>query len=404
MTRRRVLVNLAVFTAISAFFVYWAAANILRLDVIERPYRVTADFEDAMGVLPNAEVTYLGTPVGNVDRVRRIPGGVRIRMAIDRSEEIPEGANAHIWRKSALGEQYVDLTNPPELDGEFTPLEEGDHIPIERTGIPIEFSELLRAADDLISSIDPDDLRTVTRELALGLQGRSDDLRALIVEGARLSETFASRTETLDRLIVNNTRLTGTLARHSGSLVSSLEDLRALTDTLVSVRDRFGPLVDDGRALLAELVPLVRDHRDSLTCVFQAVDSLIDITTTPERLQGLETLLVDTPVATRQLRQATDVEEGPDGRLHQWVRVDLLDTADQPATDYEPNRATPPPVPDVPPCDVEFATTSQPGSGENLLPRAGPTPATGAGAALSAGLGLLVLVAIVRSIRPGPIE
>lgn len=403
MLRRRLIVNLAIFAGIALLMGFWAIQNLVTVDFIERPYRVTADFENAMGVLPSAEVTYLGTQVGRVDDVERIEGGVRITMRINREEKIPAGVRANIWRKSALGEQYVDFSNPEDPETNGPVLEDGDHIGRERTEIPIEFADMLRAADSLIQSIEPEDLSVITRELAQGLKNRTDDLRTLIIEGDRLAETFASRSETLDRLATNNTRLTAVLADHSESLVSTLEDLRAVAETLADVHTEFEPLVEQGADLFADLVPLVRDHRGTLSCVFDTVDQVIDVTTTDARLQGLETLILDFPVASRQLLEATDIEEGPDGSLHRWARVDLTDTTDNEAEDFVPNRDTPPPEPAIPACDIEFASTSEPGTGETDPP-SGTTPATGANLALSGGLGVLVILLVIRTARPQPLE
>lgn len=400
MLRRRVIVNLAVFAAVAIAFVAWAVTNLVTIDFIENPYEVTADFEDAMGVLPNAEVTYLGTQAGGVSSVERIEGAVRITMKLDNDVSIPADATAHIFRKSALGEQFVDFQNPEELEPDGPVLEEGAHIPIERTTIPIEFADTLRAAEALLESIDPEDLGTITRELAVGLQNREDDLRSLIVEGDRLSRTFAERTDTLDRLASANTRLTRVFAEHSDSLVAALEDLRAVSQSLGEASSDVGPLIEDGAEVFADLVPVVRDHRDSLVCVFNAVDDVLDVSTTDADLEDLETLLTDFPVATERLQTVLDIEEGPDSRVHQWVRVDITDSAENEAEDFNPNKETPPPQPEIPACDVEFASTSEPGAEEPDAPGTGPTPATGGMLAASGGLGLLVLAGLVALIRP----
>lgn len=399
--RRRILVNLGVFTLVAVFFTYWALTNIVRLDFIERPFKVTGDFENAMGVLPNAEVTYLGTQVGLVETVERTPGGVRVTMALTRGKEIPRDASAHIWRKSALGEQYIDFMNPPDHHDGDPILKEGDHIPRERTDIPIEFAELLRAADGLLASIDPEDLRTVTHELAVGLLGRTDDLRSLIVEGDRLATTFADRTEALDRLATNNTRLTRVLADHSGSLVASLEDLRAVTESLNGVADDIAPLVDSGTDAFARLAPVIHNQKDSLACLFDALDDVLDISTTDARLAGLARFLRDGPTAVAGLVASTDIQTDSQGAVHQWVRVDLTSDAQNPAVDYVPERPTPPAVPAAAACAVQFAS-ADPGEADAAPPPdTGVTPATGAALEIVSILGALALLAAIRILAPG---
>ena len=83
MTRTRwVYINLVVFALLFFIMVGWAVRSIVSFNAIDRPYELGAEFPNAFGVLPNAEVTYLGVTAGQVASVKRIPGGVRIRMTM----------------------------------------------------------------------------------------------------------------------------------------------------------------------------------------------------------------------------------------------------------------------------------------------------------------------------------
>ena len=69
MIPRRVWLNLSVFLALFLLLVNWAIHNVITLDQIDRPYRVTASFESSPGLQANVAVTYLGVQVGTIDRV-----------------------------------------------------------------------------------------------------------------------------------------------------------------------------------------------------------------------------------------------------------------------------------------------------------------------------------------------
>ena len=155
---RRVLINLVFFNVVFGVMLFWAVNNIVTLDRIERPYTITGDFAQAAGVQANAEVTYLGVHYGRVSSVERRAGGVRITMKIDRGKDIPAGLDRP--RSSA---------SPPSASPTSTSCRRrtlrGGRRPAssrattsrsERTTVPLEFSELLRSASALISSIDPD--------------------------------------------------------------------------------------------------------------------------------------------------------------------------------------------------------------------------------------------------------
>ena len=392
---RRVLVNVGFFLLMFGVMVAWAVEQVVSVDSLEQPYPLAAEFANAFGVLPNAEVTYLGVGYGTVERVERVPGGVRIDMNIERGRRIPAMATALISRKSAVGEPYIDFAPPAGVtdaaDGPF--LEPGDLVPRERTAVPLEFSELLRSASGVIASIPPEKLTTLIHEVAVGVEGRSEDLRALAVAGDELAATFAAETELLDRLAVDNTRLTRVFTEHRGDLASTLASLRQVSETLKTSRGDTSLLLDRGSVLLTELSALVASQKANLDCDLGVLDQLLDETTTPRRLAELRALLEIGPRAYAQFYDTIDLE--PDGP---WIRVGNIANDENLPAQYVPPRELPP-VAAVQACSSELRAvqlTTTRASGDYTPrtaaapPSAAPLPATGAAGAASAG-GLLVV-------------
>ena len=114
MIPRRVLVNLAAFVrAVRAAVHLGGAATSIHLDVIERPWRLAAEFEAAPGPAAQRRGD-LPRRARRHDPLAR-PGGRTpscVEMAIDRDQDLPEGLTAAIRRKSAVGEPYVALEPP----------------------------------------------------------------------------------------------------------------------------------------------------------------------------------------------------------------------------------------------------------------------------------------------------
>ena len=397
---RRVVVNVGFFLVMFGIMTAWAVQQVVSVDQLEKPYPLEAEFANAFGVLPNAEVTYLGVGYGTVEEVERIPGGVRIGMNIERGRRIPAGATALISRKSAVGEPYVDFAPPEGSTGEGPWLEPGDVVPMERTSVPLEFSELLRSASGVIASIPPEKLTTLIHELAVGLEGRSDDLRTLTEAGDELSATFAAESELLDRLTVNNTRLTRVLTEHRGDLASTLASLRQVSDTLKTSRGDTSLLLDRGSVLLTELSALVASQKANLDCDLGVLDVLIDETTTPRRLAELRALLEIGPKAYAQLYDTIDIE--PDGP---WIRVGNISNETNPPAQYLPPRELPPVV-EVEACRSQLRAVSLLSSSAtgDYRPRTAATspaglPATGAMGAASGGALLLAGWAVMSLLR-----
>src|SRR3546814_15046510 len=127
---------------------------------------IQCEFAATAGVATNSEVAYLGVNHGVVRSVESVDGKVRITMSIDRDKRIPAGSTARIFRKSAIGEPYIDFEPPAGHEDGGPYLDAGDTIPMARTSVPLESSELLRSASRVLGSVEPEATRTLIHELA----------------------------------------------------------------------------------------------------------------------------------------------------------------------------------------------------------------------------------------------
>jgi phospholipid/cholesterol/gamma-HCH transport system substrate-binding protein len=399
---RRTLINLVFFLGVFFVMIVWAVGNIVTIDALEKPYSIKGEFAAASGVKTNAEVTYLGVHYGHVAGVTRIPGGVRVTMKIDKQRLLPAGSVARIFRKSAIGEPYIDFVPPkdfpsgfPKADG--STIAKGEVVPKDRTTVPLEFSELLRSASAVISSIDPDDAKTLVHELALTLKDNSDSLRDLTTSSDKLTSAFVERSAQLDRLATNNTRITKVVASHRHSLGQSLTNLSLLAESLRNANGDTKVLLDRGSQLMGTAADLVSDEKRNLDCVLRDLEHLTDVATTDQRIKDLHELVTTGPKAFGYVWAVRDNE--PDGV---WVRVNLLANPEDPPPAYVPPH-TLPAIPVVPACQSTLGASSSaapftPSQAFAAAARSGGgLPATG-GQPLSA-LGLLLLAGAIASWR-----
>src|SRR3954452_4163343 len=147
---RRTFMNLAVLVGGFSVMCVRGRRNIVTIDEIDKPYTVTGEFAAASGMLPNAEVAYLGVHYGRVTEVTRMTGAdacgtqggqpvegcVKMVMKIDRDKrDIPRDSVARIFRKSAIGEPYIDFKPPDGFDTAHADpndyLREGDNVSID---------------------------------------------------------------------------------------------------------------------------------------------------------------------------------------------------------------------------------------------------------------------------------
>lgn len=418
---RRTLINLVFFVFVFFVMCVWAVRNIVTIDAIDKPYTITGEFTAASGILPNAEVAYLGVHYGRVTDVERktgaencgtqngqpVNGCVKMTMKLDNNRrDIPKEAIARIFRKSAIGEPYIDFNPPEGFDaasaGPEDFLRDGDNVDIDHTLNPLEFSELLRSAATLLSNVDPDKAGSLVHELALALNGRGDSLRDLTIAADELSTTFAAKTDVLDRLATNNTRLTHVLGEHADDFGQALTNLSLLAESLRNANGDTTVLLEEGSQLMGQLADLVASQKSNLDCVLHDLGDVIDMTSTPERLAGTEYLLIHGKEAFDLVVAATD--QGPDGGP--WARVNLLVDEENPAPQYVPPRQLPE-IPAVPAC----SSTVPRSSGPDFVvadARAAATrrsiglpelPATGGASLLALGALLFVAAGALRWIR-----
>ena len=407
---KRTLANLVFFIAVFGLMLVWAAGNIISVRSLEKPYVIKGVVTATSGILPNAEVAYLGVHYGSVTGVKRIAGDVchtdaaplqegcvELTMDIDRGKRIPQHSLARIFRKSAIGEPYIDFQPPPTFsptnagDGDFMPTK-GYVVPISETRNPLEFSEVLKNASALLANIDPVKAGSLIHELALALKGRGDDLRQLTVAMDDLTATFAAKTDVLDRLATNNTAITHVIATNANDFGQSLTNLRLVADALEGSVGDTTVLLEQGSELFGRLADLVANQKGNLDCTLHDLANLIDTAASPARLDGLAQLLDIGPGGYGLLASSIDMQ--PDGP---WARVNLLTDPNNPPRQYVP-RLSLPAVPTVAPC----SSTVPVGTGPDFIPSQVLGAARGPGAVGSlpatGGVALLGIIAALTSL------
>ena len=288
---RRVYLNIGAFVVLTTAAIAWSTVNFLHLDAIERPMLVTAEFEQSPGLRAGYEVTYLGHAIGNVRGVELVPGMSEVRLAIDRDVEIPADVVAAARRRSAIGEPYVDLAPRPGTDPHDGPrLEDGARIVLVDTTSPLQYGDLFRSLDVLVSTIDADALGTVVDELAIAVDGRGDDLRRTIQGVDDLTATLSENGDAIEGLIDDVAVIVDVLATNRDSLGSGIESLAGLTEALEAARPAAEALLDEGPTSIALLNSIADAADHAVICVVDgaaALDAVLD----GETLRSLTGLL-----------------------------------------------------------------------------------------------------------------
>jgi phospholipid/cholesterol/gamma-HCH transport system substrate-binding protein len=281
----RTIVNVLVVLAVGASALVWAVVGLagLRLFGDDR-VTIQAVVARAAGALPGAEVTYLGQPVGRVDRSQFVDDGILVTMGVELPEQVAAVLRADVRQKSALGEPYVDLgpVQGPASGGGVAALAaaaqvpaqdlDGVRIPLERTSVPAELGQLLSDADALLGDLNPESLGDFIDGSA-AIVGNEADLRSILRSGVTISQTIRNRDAEIDSLLANTAQLTETLDSASGDVGAALDSFAQLGSVLAGRTEELQSILEQGSRLSTEGSRLIEDIRPDVGGVLAGLDT-----------------------------------------------------------------------------------------------------------------------------------
>jgi len=289
MITRRTKLQLLVFVAITLVGISYVGARYAKLDrvVLDRTYNVTAHFQESGGIFVGAEVTYRGVGVGRVSEMTLTDEGVDVELEIDNDDDqIPADTIAVVANRSAVGEQYVDLQ--PRTD-EAPYLEDGSAIAIEDTRLPLSTTKLLIDVDELVRSVDQDNLRTTIAESGEAFEAVGDDLSRIIDTTNAFIEAADANFDVTAALIRDSRTVLQTQLDSADHIRSFVHNLRLLSDTLVASDDDLRRLIDEGSLTANVVREFVAANSDAIGRLLSNVISTNRVLTS--RLDGLEMIL-----------------------------------------------------------------------------------------------------------------
>ncbi len=318
--KRKLLINLITVGVLAIGMVAWVFFSLVGVGT-NKPYTVTADFAASGGVFTNQEVTYRGVLVGQVGDMTLNDDGVDIELVIgpEWADRIPSDVSASVRSKSAVGEQFVNLT--PLSDNEET-LKDGDVIERSRTSLPVDFQALLQSLDKVLVDVSPEQTARVIEELAGGLGGREEEIATILESLGTLSDAFASVASEQKSLLDNSTQAGAEFLRTKDAFAAAIEAADSVfeglgdepeeTRAFLAANDR---LAREGLELLAESGQSLRDGIESLAgfTEFQ-LDSKDSV------IQSLEY----TPDFLRAIEESSVPWRNPDGSTFYRIRVGLV--------------------------------------------------------------------------------
>jgi len=265
MITKFVKIQLAVFVVVGLVALVYVGAKYARLDKLAGVgiYTVTAELPDSGGIFSNAEVTYLGVPVGTVGALNLTKDGVDVELQINSgAPKIPASAVAVVASRSAIGEQYVDL-QPTTSSGPY--LKNGDVITKYQLPEPLE--DVVKSAIDFTSSIPVEDLNVVITELGKAFNGQGENLTRLVDSLGKLSRAGVDNLSEVVGLIQDSNVVLETQADQSDAILSWSRNINLITATLATSDPDLRRLLTTGTLSATQISELIQKNGNDISKV-----------------------------------------------------------------------------------------------------------------------------------------
>ncbi|MFD9586757.1 MCE family protein [Streptomyces sp. NPDC059980] len=275
-------------------------------DLGSHPYRVTANLDDVLSLVPQAAVKVNDVAVGRVTRIQLNENwSARVTLEINGSVRLPADAGARLEQSSLLGEKYIQLVAPSKSSSTGR-LADGSVIPVSRTNRNTEVEEVFGALSLLLNGGGINQLKTITTELNSALGGREPQIRSTLkrvdtlvtdldehrgditdaLDGVnRLASTLATRKKDVSTVLTDLSPGLKTLEDQRGSLLTMLRSLDTLSDTAVST---VNASKDDMIADLKAIAPSLKALADAGTDLPDSLQVLLTYPFTDEVLSGVK--------------------------------------------------------------------------------------------------------------------
>jgi virulence factor Mce-like protein len=215
---------------------------------------------------------------------------IRVELSVNEDVPLPDDVRAAIVPLTLVGERNIVLF-PAWQPGDER-LDDGAHLPVERTVVPVEPDEALEAFTELARAVDPEAVSRLVSSSADALSGHGDELNAALEASAdltgllaaegddlmavaedlqQLTSTLSTRDEELGRLLDAFAAATGVLAEERESIRTFLGALVQLTSEGEVLLERFDQQLPQDIATLADVAMVLRVNVGSLSQLVEAL-------------------------------------------------------------------------------------------------------------------------------------
>jgi phospholipid/cholesterol/gamma-HCH transport system substrate-binding protein len=245
-------------------------------DLGDAPYTVTIEFTDVLDLVPQSAVKVNDVSVGRVTKVELDGWKAKVTIKVNGDVELPDQAVASIRQTSILGEKFVSLAQPEEGGGPAGRLDDGDLIPLARSGNAPEIEAVLASLSLVLNGGALGKAQVISRELNTAFSGRESDMRALV---RRLDEFLEVADDSRDDIVAaieQIDRLAKNTNEQKAAIDAALDDLPAALTTVDQQRANLVKMLEALSKLGSVGTDVIIKSKTALTADLRALAPILD--------------------------------------------------------------------------------------------------------------------------------
>ncbi|MCW2769395.1 MAG: virulence factor Mce [Aeromicrobium sp.] len=287
------------------------AATLLFLRSGSDKHYMTVDFEQTNSVYKGSDVKILGVPVGKVEKLTPRGDVVRVKIAYDGTQRIPNDVKAVVVSPSIVGDRFIQLA--PAYDGGPV-LKDNAYLPVDRTQVPVELDQIYQSLDDLSVALGPKgankngSLSKLVDGTAAQLDGQGAQVNETIKNFGKLSTTLSNNKDELFGSLREVEDFV-TLLKTNDSTVRAFNDSTAQVSTvLAGERGDLKATLEALSLALVDVNKLVKENRTELRGNVDNIASLAKVLA--KHKDDLEEITINAPTALTNIALAYNSTAG----------------------------------------------------------------------------------------------
>jgi phospholipid/cholesterol/gamma-HCH transport system substrate-binding protein len=223
---------------------------------------IRAELTDAAGIESGDFVFVAGHRAGRVQDVAFADAGAEVTFTLT-APEIPADSTVDVIISNTLGRRALQVT--PGTSSQV--LADGDLVPVERTGTPVDLPELGDRSAELLGEVDADALQELTTALADVTEGAEEDVAALLEGLEDVSAIVSDRRDEIAQVLEHAETVVDAAADKDAEIVAIIDDFGHVLDRLVQRRGDITRLLQETAASSTAGADLIEEQRAQIDAV-----------------------------------------------------------------------------------------------------------------------------------------